>query len=392
MRILVITNLYPRAGHETFAAFSRQQLCALAREHVLRIVAPVPWSEELKDRLAGRRVPRHYGIGNGIEVNHPRYYFPPRVLQHRYGEFYLASIRPTVEQLLRAFRPEAVLGCWAHPDGWAAVQIGRQAGLPVVVKVVGSDVLIAARQARRRRRIAEGLCQADNVLAVSADLASHVVGLGVDPDRVHVLPEGVDDTLFRPGDQTEARARLGVPEGDRVILFVGNLLLSKGTGVLVEACRLLVDRGVSHRCYLVGRGRDEHRVGSLIARRRLAGHVKLVGARPHTELPDWYRACDLVALPSFSEGIPNVLREALACGRPFVATRVGGIPEIADPKVSYLVAPGSVTELASALERMLTSAPSAEVVAARAGHISWEESARRLADRLRSVSGSTRFA
>jgi glycosyltransferase involved in cell wall biosynthesis len=385
MRVLVVTNLYPRPGHETFAAFSRQQLRALAAGHELRVVAPVPWTEELKDRRAGRSVPRHYRNGDGIEVSHPRFYFPPRVLRHRYGEFYLASIRPTVDRLLSEFRPEAVLGCWAHPDGWAAVRVAQRAGLPSVVKVVGSDVLVAALDARRRRRIAEGLSQADGVVVVSHDLAARVVGLGVAAEKVLVVPEGIDGSLFRPGDRCEARARLGLPAGGRVALFVGNLLWSKGVAVLVEACRLLADRGVSLRCYLVGRGRDEARLRTLIERRRLGDRVTLTGPRPHAELPDWYRACDFVALPSFSEGIPNVLREAMACGRPFVATGVGGIPEIAEPDVCRLVAPGSVEELAGAMEGLLASLPDTEAVAARAGHISWEESARRLAERLRSV-------
>src|SRR6202043_67277 len=104
-------------------------------------------------------------------------------------------------------------------------------------------------------------------------------------------------------------------------------------------------------CTLVGRGRDERRLRELVARQHLAERVHFAGPRPHAELPDWYRACDVVALPSFSEGIPNVLREASACGRPFVASRVGGIPEMADPSSSLLVEPGSVEGLADALRR-----------------------------------------
>ena len=69
----------------------------------------------------------------------------------------------------------------------------------------------------------------------------------------------------------------------------------------------------------------------------LSTHITFIGPRVHDELPDWYRAADLTVLPSHSEGLPNVLRESLACGTPFVATNVGGISEIAHPDYSLLV-------------------------------------------------------
>jgi len=170
-----------------------------------------------------------------------------------------------------------------------------------------------------------------------------------------------------------------------MILFVGNILLSKGAGVLVRACDRLTRSGVEFRCYLVGRGRDESRIRSLIATLGLEERVTLVGPRPLAELTNWYGACDLVALPSYSEGIPNVLREASACGRPFVATRVGGIPEIADPATSVLVEPDSPEALADALADVLSGRMTAAALAEASGGasaISWEESAERLVDTL----------
>jgi teichuronic acid biosynthesis glycosyltransferase TuaC len=113
--------------------------------------------------------------------------------------------------------------------------------------------------------------------------------------------------------------------------------------------------------------------------------VTLAGRRPHAELPDWYRASDLAVLPSYSEGLPNVLREAVACGRPFVATRVGGIPEIADPSYSRLVSPGSPPELADAIRAMLAAGPAAEAAAADVRQAGCAESARLLAEQLMAV-------
>jgi glycosyltransferase involved in cell wall biosynthesis len=83
--------------------------------------------------------------------------------------------------------------------------------------------------------------------------------------------------------------------------------------------------------------------------------VTFAGYVPHADLPDWYRAANLTVLPSRSEGVPNVLLESIACGTPFVASRVGGIPEVADPLVDRLVAPNDRDALADAIVHSLTS-------------------------------------
>lgn len=383
MRILAVTNLYPRPGHETKAQFNRQQFLALSAEHEVSLIVPVAWTEELSDRLRGRPTPARIVNVDGMDVRYPVYYYPPKLLQHRYGEFFRESIRRPFARAVGEFKPDAVLSCFAHPDGWAAVRLAHAAGLPAVIKIVGSDVLVLGRDGRRRARIAEALKEADGIASVSLDLADHAIALGADPRRLSIVPEGVDTGLFRPRDRAESRLRLGLPPGGPMILFVGNILLSKGAGVLVDACARLARGGLEFTCYLVGRGRDEAEVRATVARQGLSGRVVLAGARPLSELPDWYGASDVVTLPSYSEGIPNVLREAQACGRAIVATRVGGIPEIAEPSSSILVPPGSPGDLAEALGAALGG----DVAGGDGrGFINWEESGRRLADSLRQAS------
>jgi glycosyltransferase involved in cell wall biosynthesis len=385
VRILAITNLYPRPGNELFAPYNRQQFRFLARENELSVIAPVAWTIKVKEWARLRHTPGKYLNDHGTWVYHPTYYFPPKVFQHRHGQWYLRSIGRLAEGLLREFRPQVVLSSWAHPDGWAAVRIARQAGLPTLIKVHGSDVLVATRKPRRRRRIAEALAGADGVVAVCQDLANHVVGLGVDARKIRVIPHGTDETVFCPGDQRKARARLGLAAEGDMVLFVGNLLTTKGAGVLIEACGRLRDQGRQLSCYLIGRGMHESRLRALIRRLRLGDRVMLVGGCRPEVLADWYRACDLVALPSFSEGIPNVLREALRCGKPFVATHVGGIPEIAHPSFSSLVPPGAVPELAEAITMMLATRPHVDRALLAERTISWTHSARLLAEYLEEI-------
>lgn len=378
MRILIITSLFPRDGHETLAPFNRQQFAALARVHEVAVLAPVAWTAEVRDLARGRRTARHALRADGIEAWHPCSYFPPGLFRSTYGPWYLASIGRTARRLVTDFRPDVVLGCWAHPDGWAAVRVARAAGVPCVIKVVGSDVLVVGRSGRRRAAVSGALRGSAGVVAVGRDLADNVAALGVPPANVHVVPEGLDGSLFHPGDRGEARARLGVDDPDApLILFVGNLLLGKGVGTLLEALGALARRGTAFRCLLVGGGRDEARLRAQSTRLGLDDRVRFVGRRPHAELGDWHRAADLVTLPSHSEGTPNVLREAAACGRPIVATDVGGIPETVQGASARLVPPRDPAALADALVAAMTWGDRPPVP-----WISWDESAGLLADVL----------
>jgi glycosyltransferase involved in cell wall biosynthesis len=250
--------------------------------------------------------------------------------------------------------------------------------------VGGSDVLVHARQGARRRRVGGVLKTADAVVAVSQDLRAKILEFGVHPEKVHVVPRGVDLGRFAPGDRAEARRRLGIPEEGDVILWVGRMVPVKGLDVLIRACGILRDRGAPARVYLVGDGPSRPALESQSRAGGLSEIVSFVGSQPHDRLPDWYRAADLTVLPSRSEGIPNVLRESLACGTPFVASRVGGIPELAasDPD-SRLVPPDDADALGEAIGRALTARGTDSTPRPRP--VSLEESARVLTRILRSL-------
>jgi glycosyltransferase involved in cell wall biosynthesis len=281
-------------------------------------------------------------------------------LRSQYGWFFWQSIRRTVNRLLETFKPDAILGYWAHPDGEAAVGVARFLRVPGVVMVGGTDVLLLTEGRRRRDCILKVLREADAVVTSSADLKAKLVDFGIGADKVHVNYRGLDISLFFPGNKEEARKSLGVPLDARILIWVGRMVPVKGLDVLVDACRRLFIRGPNFRLYLVGDG-PLRKVLTLECRRRgLSEIVTFVGSQPHNQLPDWYRAADLTVLPSRSEGLPNVLRESLACGTPFVASRVGGIPEIAEEPANLLVPPNNPQSLAEAIRQKLTQADCAK--------------------------------
>jgi glycosyltransferase involved in cell wall biosynthesis len=361
MRILTLTNLYPTPFHPTRATFNRQQLGLLAKQHPVAVIAPILWTEEWAARLrGGRPLPRGRRVTcNGITVDHPRYIYPPKILRGWYGYCFRESVRPAFRRALAEFRPDLVFAPWAYPDGWAAVELGHRAGLPVVIKVHGSDILQLSLYPRRSRGTIEALRRADGIIAVSHDLKGRVVALGADPDRVRVVYDGIDPGRFHPGPRDAARARLAreIAMQGRVVLFIGNLVPVKGLEVLIDAFARLAGQGVDFTGLLIGQGPLRSRLEGRLAGQGLGHRVRLLGPRPHDQLPDWYRAADLFVLPSFSEGVPVVLLEAAACGTPFVATRVGGIPEIAHLGASRLVPAGDAEALSEAIRDGLADGP-----------------------------------
>jgi len=392
MRILFITNVFPNPFQPTKGTFNLSLARALAKNHDVHVISPISWIVEWAkggDRGA-TMPPERREDRDGIQISYPRYVYPPKIMRRQYGWFFWQSVRKTARRSVKEHRPDVILAYWAHPDGEAAIRLGRWCNVPVVVMVGGSDVLLLTGAAGRRRRVMNVLQSADAVVTVGADLTETLIEFGIERARAHTVPRGVDTTLFAPGDQAEARGTLKVKTEGKVLLWVGRMEPVKGLDVLLEACTLLRQRGNVFHVYLIGDGSRRRALDTDCRERGLSHHVTFVGATSHDQLPQWYRAADLTVLPSRSEGVPNVLRESLACGTPFVASRVGGIPDLAGESGNYLVPPGDAAALADALgEALATPVKLPEGVCHSQ---SWTESADALVSVVRSLACHSKAA
>jgi len=162
-------------------------------------------------------------------------------------------------------------------------------------------------------------------IGVSSALAERLQVIGAPTSRIHVLRNGVDSDRFAP--QPDARQRLGVA-GTPLLLSVGNLLPVKRHGLVIHALALLRQTYPQARLAVVGSGPLQAALAAQVTALGLADAVQLVGAVSQSVLAQWYSAADLLVLASSREGWPNVLLEAMACGTPVLASRVGGVPEI----------------------------------------------------------------
>jgi len=347
-RILFFSMVYPRAYEPTRGTFCYATCKALAQRHQVRVVSPQAWMECL--RRPQPLDPRF--VSEVGPTEYPCYVYPPGMLRASYGSWMWHSVRRSLLRVAGEFRPQAILSQWADPDGTTAVRLGRRLGIPSGVIVGGSDVLLMVQDPRRRAVVARTLQSAQAVFAVSQDLREKTIALGVDPQRVHVVYRGVDEA-FSPGSREEARRRLDLPVEGEMVLWVGKMVPVKGLEVLLDAFARVAQARPQASLVLVGGGPRRGAVEQQIRALGLQDRVRLMGLIESERLPDWYRAADVTALSSHSEGIPNVLRESLACGTPYVATRVGGIAELGDHPALRLVPPGDAAAMASALEQAL---------------------------------------
>ncbi|KAF5426105.1 MAG: glycosyltransferase family 4 protein [Candidatus Methanomarinus sp.] len=213
-------------------------------------------------------------------------------------------------------------------SGYAGAKLKEKYNVPFVVTAHGYDIYILPfKDDEWKERIEYVLNSADHIITVSKSNLACIRKLNVNTP-VTVLPNGYRDEIFHQRNLKTCRDTLNLPHDKKIILAVGNLVEIKGHKYLIEAMNEVVKHRNDVQCYIVGCGRLENKLKKQIVAAGLQDHVRLVGCKPHDDIPIWMNACDVFVLPSLNEGNPTVMFECLGCGKPFIGTKVGGIPEI----------------------------------------------------------------
>jgi len=374
LNILSFATLFPNAAnphHGVFVENRLRHLAASGRANV-RVVAPVPW---VPPGLS--RVGRYRGLAaaprrerrSGLDVVHPRYPAIPRlgmtVAPLLMYAWTVGAVRRVIEE---GFQFDLIDAHYFYPDGVAAVMLGRHFGRPVTITARGSDLNVIPEHTTARAWILWAARRAARVITVSEALGERAATVGIERAKIAVLRNGVDLAAFRPLPGKSVRRKLGLD--GTVLICVGNVLEAKGQRIAVGALPLLPGAALM----VVGEGPDRPTVEATAARLGVDQRVHFVGRVRHADLAEWYSAADVLVLPSSREGWPNVLLEAMACGTPAVATRVGGIPEvIAAPEAGRLMDQRTPEALARAVEAVLAARPDRAATRTYAEKFGWDE-------------------
>lgn len=264
----------------------------------------------------------------------------------------LFAARRELTDLLRDLKADLLL-CHGYKANLVGRPAARRAGVPawaVARGWTGQDLRVRCYD-RLDRML---LSRMDLVVAVSDGMAAAVRDTGVPAAKIRVIRNAAREDAFRDPDPTHRRAmeKMFPNPGERIILSANRLTPDKGTHILIDAARAVTQADPGARFLICGDGASRPDLEKQVRAAGLQDVVVFAGFRP--DLDSWMPNADLLALPSFNEGLPNVVLEGCACGVPCVATAVFGTPEVLHDGVNgYLVPAGDPTALADRIIRLL---------------------------------------
>lgn len=340
MNILVITNLYPLPWEPNRATFNKQQFDKLSELHHVKVIVPIAWPSYIKNI-------KKINLDKNKNVKYICQFYTPGFCYKYFGYFMYLSIMLSSWSWIKSFKPKCILGSWAFPDAFSAKLIAQKMKIPFFVKVHGSDINILTTFEDRKKHI-QNVCQdSKHIIAVSDALRMKLIDLGVSSDKITRIYNGVDQNFFyqelNPSNKLFNEELLPW-------VFVGNLKKDKGVFDLIKAFSNYQKKGGLRKLVIIGDGTIKLALHKLIKEQGLSDSVKLLGAMVHSEAASIVRNSFCLILPSYHEGVPNVLLEAANCGIPVIATRVGGIPEVViENKTGVLVEAGDVVALGESM-------------------------------------------
>jgi glycosyltransferase involved in cell wall biosynthesis len=318
------------------------------------------------------------GIPENVQVHPtPIWYIPTDRDYKRLGERHYAHVKSLMQK--RGTRFDLIHSHFTWSAGYAGARLKEEYGIPFVVTGHGYDVYsLPFKDDEWRAKIEYVLNTADHIITVSQSNLACIQKLDVSTP-VTVIPNGFRSDLFYPRDPLKCRKALNLPLDKKILLTVGNLEPVKGQAHLVEAVQRIVRERKDILCVIVGAGKVRTALERQIRSLGLEDYILLAGGKPHDEIPLWMNACDLFVLPSLNEGNPTVMFETLGCGKPFVGTKVGGVPEvIMSDEYGLLIEPADPEDLAEKILVALDREWDRDAILEYAQRYTWENIAKEI--------------
>jgi glycosyltransferase involved in cell wall biosynthesis len=371
MRVLAISNVFGRPWEPIRGPYNQIIFNELAKRHEISVLVPVSFVDVFKNFLA------YWFVYRTTRLKWPYaryfiYWYIPGVSQSINAFFMFFSVAIACPRILFLKKWDVIFGSWLYPDCVVANWVGRLRGIPSISHAIGSDVNIVAFKPLQSRQIVRFLNGCYRVLTVSADLGLKLAKIGIQKPRLEVVYNGVDAEVFQPIAKAEVRMKLGLPLEAKIITFVGSLFREKGCIELVNSFAQLDPQKNNLLLVFVGQGGMLSQLKSEAQSLGVADYVRFVGRVLHADLGPWFAASDLTTLPSYNEGVPNVIMESMSCGVPVVASDVGGIPEVLADFAGIMVPAKNVSALTVALQQAMARTWDADKIRRHAGSYTWK--------------------
>lgn len=358
--LLIITNLHPVPWAPNRASFNRQQFSRLEEHFNVSRIVLVPFLEWFKNRSLC------------LSDNNTKYlpfFYLPKFGRRFYPFFQYLSLL-FVHSWIKRSNPHVLLASWAYPDAVAVNLLNKVLKLPLFIKIHGSDINGHLPIPSRRKQIKKAFNNATGVFSVSEALRQKLIKIGVADEKIFVNYNGVDKNIFFPSRVKHNNS----------IVFVGNLIKEKGILELLNAFEIIQKSRNDVYLKIIGNGVLENQVKQLILEKKLTSSVSLSGSLPLNEVAHEIRNAILLVLPSYREGVPNVILESLASGTPVVATNVGGIPEVLFSECGIIV--HDLAALAETIFRALDEPWDKNIIVEHAQKYDWDKNVQYVVDKF----------
>ena len=348
LKVTLVTPIFPIPAQPYRGHSEYEIVLALAKRADVSVICPFPRYPKWFQPTYDHRHPDLSYSPPGVSTRYFEYPALPGVTRCING---LVCAR-YLEPYFRESRPDVSCNFWLYPEGYATVVVARKLGIPAIIGSIGSDLNRFVDPASRwLTRLA--MKQATFVVTKSEHLRQRAIEMGISAAKVRTIRNGCNPNVFHLGDRSAARAQLAIDDKAELVLFVGRLDTAKGIEELLEAFASLAGRRPNLRLAFVGDGPGGEHLRSKSKHLALEDRITLNGPCSSQKVAQWLTAASVLALPSYNEGYPNVVIEALSCGRPVIATNVGGILELVNEESGILIAPRDSRALASAIEKAM---------------------------------------
>ncbi len=283
----------------------------------------------------------------------PIFYFPWKRSYLKLGDRLLKRIRKIIKKKSLSF--DLIHAHYFWTSGYIAVKLKEAYKTPVVITNHSTLQLTEYPQRNQiwKEKITKTITGTDKIYVVN-DLMKEKVKEIDEKSDVETIPIGFNDELFHQIDQDKARRTLALPLGVPILLNISRLDDNKNVELFIKGSSQLIKKNRGLQCVIIGEGANFSKLSQLISELDLEENFRMLGMIPHQEINQWINASDCVVLTSFSEGSPTVMYEALACGKPFLGSNVGGIPDIINnPAYGCTFNPHQLSDFTSKLEIIL---------------------------------------
>jgi L-malate glycosyltransferase len=350
-KVLILPSWYPSEDSPISGIFIQNQVEEMVKKYDVSVLYPrwVGHREILKGK--GKIGPRsQVEQQGGLTIYRERVFVPvTRRSRLAYRNYYRA-VRRGFEKLLKGWgKPDMIHAHVVLPGGLAAVKLGKRFSIPVVLTEHTGPFSIHLRTGYHQKMVRAVLSRVSRIIAVSPELVKQMLAFqnGL---KINIVGNLIRTDFFKPlRDEKEH------PPSITRFLSIAFLRPQKGLSYLLEACHLLMNRGISlFELVIGGDGPERPNLERLAESLSLPNRCTFLGLLSQSQVRDWIQRCDVFVHPSLYETFGMVIGEAMACGKPVIATHCGGPEFIVTPETGILVNTGDAYDLANAMEKFIS--------------------------------------